>query len=591
MDLFNFIKTNIDIVSVIGEYTNLKKAGSLYWKGRCPFHHEQTPSFTVSPHKNIFYCFGCHVTGDVISFIEKIEHLSPYDAIQHLAQRHNLQIPKEIQQQSVGNSQANKNYYQLCYSFASWCHQMLSKNSAALEYVHKRNLHNATITHFTIGVFPSGSRNMQSLISHISNDGFTSQDLINAHILQQGKQGLYSPFENRIMFPIKDHIGNVCGFGGRIFLPDDTRPKYYNSMDSVHFKKGKILYALDSAKHDIQKQHAAFIVEGYMDTVALWQLGFKNAVATLGTACSVDHLQQLTRHAQTIYLLYDADSAGQQAIMRLASSCWQLNLDLKVVCLPSSQDPASMLEQNNDIAPYIQKADTIFNFFISTKTKTFAQDSMKQKMDVLHELFEIIKQVDDVLKQNILLMKASESLQIPLEILKNEYTKKYAPVRNVPLNNVSLPTQGVRQEEQQGPSKLENQIIAALAHKPNMLTDQDEVLLTACLSQQPKSIIEKIIDHRQTHKTSCTHQIEEMIDQPHVEYVRNCMFSFQDGNIEETFRMLMEQFQKKYWKSVTGIIKMKIIQAKNDHNLQEVQRLLKVFEQLKLDVCKNSGRL
>jgi len=592
MDLFNFIKNNVDILSVIEQYTGLKKTGSLYWKGRCPFHHEKTPSFTVSPHKNIYYCFGCHATGDVINFIEKIEHLSAFEATQHLVQRYHLEVPKEIQQQQPG-LQASKNYYQLCSAVTNWCNAMLPKHPLAASYLQQRNISSPTIAHFMIGFFPGGSRNIQQLMSYVTLQGFSSQDLIDANILLNGKQGLYSPYENRIIFPIKEHLGQVCGFGGRIFMPDDTRPKYYNSMDSSYFKKGKILFALDGAKHEIQKKQTAIIVEGYMDAIALWQHGFKNSVATLGTACSSEHLQQLAKHAQTIYLLYDADPAGKQAIMRLASSCWQLDLDLKVATLPKDQDPASMLEQNSNVQPYIEQAQDIFNFFVEAKTATFAQDSMKHKMATLLELLEIISQVQDSLKQNVLLMKASESLQIPLEILKNEYTKKHAAHQNhsmSPHNGTTITAKPIKEPQETQNNKLEQQIIAILAYNPQIMTERHELLLTACLSSEALLIVQSIVDHKKTHEGPCTHAIEEMIDAQLISYIRSLMFTLGDGTIEQTFQNLMVQFQKKYWKSITSTIKMKLIQAKKNHNEQEVQRLLTVFEQLKSEVYKN-GRL
>lgn len=598
MDLFSFIKSNVDILSIVEQYTSLKKTGSLYWKGRCPFHHEKTPSFTVSPHRNIYYCFGCHATGDVINFIEKIEHISAFEAAQHLVQRCNLDVPKEIlQTQSLP---VNKTYYQLCLSVATWCNNMLPKYPLAAAYLQKRSLNPATIAHFMIGYFPNGSRSIQQLIAHVTNQGFSAKDLIEANILLQGKQGLYSPYENRIIFPIKEHLGQVCGFGGRIFLPDDTRPKYYNSMDSVYFKKGKLLFGLDSAKHEIQKKQSAVIVEGYMDSIALWQHGFKNSVATLGTACSIEHLQQLTKHAQTLYLLYDADAAGKQAIMRLASSCWQFDLDLKVITLPQGQDPASMLENQQNIQPYFDQALDIFNFFVAIKTTTFAQDSMKHKMSTLLEIFEIVSQVQDSLKQNVLLIKASEALQIPLDILKNEYNKKYASQAVLSNNSVkhqhnSTPTSAISSSSPTAATdavsdKLEQQIIAILGYNPHIMTEQHELLLTTGLSSKALLVVQSILEHRKTDEGPCSHTIEEMIDENLIVYVRSLMFTLFDGTIEQTFQNLMVQFQKKYWKSIASTIKIKITQAIKNHNEQEVQRLLTVFEQLKLEVYKN-GRL
>lgn len=582
MDLFNFIKQNVDILTVVGEYTNLKKTGSLYWKARCPFHHENTPSFTVSPHKNIFYCFGCHVTGDVINFIEKIEHLTALEAAQYLAQRYHLEIPKEVSHSIAPTLQ--KNHFQLCYNVAQWCHTMLLKNPQALAYLKQRNLTPATCTQFLLGYFPAGPRGIQQLLAHVSPLGFSSQNLIDAHIIFPGKQGLYSPYEDRIIFPIKDHVGQACGFGGRVFLPHDTRPKYYNSMESNYFKKGKILYGFDMAKSEIQKQQTAIMVEGYTDCIAMYQHGFKNVVATLGTAGSSEHLQQLAKHAQKIYLLYDADEAGKQAIIRLTTACWQLDLDLKVVILPADHDPASMLEKGQDIAPYIEQAQEIFNFFVSIKGDNFQQESMKHKMSIVHELFELIAQVKDSLKRNILLMKISESLQFPLEIIKNEYTNRYERNEQTPIKNSNPIVHHTGQE------KLEEQILAAIVYDPSLLTTTYETLLLATMNPEVLAILQKIITYKQQHQNVLPEHLPLILNNQEMAQAQRAMFSIDSSNLKQTFENLMLQFQKKYWKTLASHIRIKIIQAQRINDTQEVQRLIDVFEELKNELCKN-GRL
>jgi len=587
MDLFNFIKQNVDIVSVIGQYTSLKKAGSIYWKGRCPFHHENTPSFSVSPHKNIFYCFGCQVNGDVINFIEKIEHLSAFEAAQHLAERNNLEIPKEIL--NTAPQSADKNQYKLCQIVAQWCNSMLIKNQSALAYLKNRNISPATTAQFTLGFFPSGPQGIKQLITHIAPLGFSSSDLVAQHIVFQGKTGLYSPFEDRIIFPIRDHLGQTCGFGGRIFLPHDTRPKYYNSMETQQFKKGKLLFGFDLAKQDIHKQKAAFLVEGYTDCVAMHQHGYKNVVATLGTACSVDHLTQLAKHAQTMYLLYDADAAGKQAILRLTSSCWQLDLDLKVITLPAGQDPASMLEEDKSLAPYVASAVDIFAFFLQARSDGFGQGSTKNKMTTLQELFELISQVPDSLKQSILLMKTAETLQIPLEIIKKEYTNRYDQSQKPSLiEPVNAPEKLVQ-------DKLEEQIVSTIIHDPTVLTLHYETLLLACLSPGALSIVKKIIDHGKLYEAQnntgpCSYNMSNILDEQELKQTKELMFMVESANIKLTFENLMLQFQKKYWKSIASHIKLKIAQATRDSDPQEVQRLMNVFESLKLELCKK-GRL
>lgn len=579
MDLFNFVKNQLDIITVITEYTSLKKTGSQYWKAPCPFHHEKTPSFTVSPHKKIFYCFGCHQTGDVINFIEKIENISAIQAVQHLIQRYNLDVPESLDSNHMRKQ--DKSIFQLCHLVAQWCNNQLLKNKRAQEYLLNRHIHPATCSQFTIGYFPDGSKAIQELLSYTLNNGFSSEELLQEHIIFQGKAGFYSPFENRIMFPIKDHLGQTCGFGGRIFLPHDQRPKYYNSKETAHFKKGKILFGFDIAKHEIQKLKTAFIVEGYTDCIAMHQHGYINTVATLGTACTIDHLKQLAKHAQTVFMLYDADAAGKQAMLRLAQSCWQLEIELKVILLPQDQDPASVLETEQTLDPYIARASDIFTYFVQSMGQEFQSLTMKDKISAISELLELVRNIQDELKQNFLLMKASEIIQVPLDILKKEYNNKSKDEQN------KQPVTTSKKELLTPEQELEQQILAAVFYDPSIVTKQHETLLNATLSDPIKTLFTKIIEHFNINGLSQTQKLEQFLTPQELQYVQQLLFKVESSNIKLMFNNLMIQFQKKHWKSLVSHIKMKIMQAKQTNNKKEMQELIDIFESLKKDLYKN----
>ena len=357
MNLFSYIKQRISILEVVGEYATLKKAG-LYWKGCCPFHHERTPSFTVSPHKEIFYCFGCHVGGDVISFIGKIEHCSPLEAARHLAERHRIELPADINWEKSSDDQEAKNaYYKTCAVFAAWCEKELQKNTPARRYIAERKITEHSIKEFSLGYCPAS---LKSLLSYAKDQNILAQNLKEAHIVMEGKQGLYSPFEERIIFPIRDHIGRFVGFGGRIFKEGDDRAKYYNSHDHALFNKGTTLFGLDRAKKAISQQEEAFLVEGYTDLIIMNQYGYTTTVATLGTACTQEHLNLLARYAQRLYIMYDGDAAGQNAIIRLAQLCWNAAIEPFVIFLNSQDDPATFLLSGGDLEAKKQKPRIFF---------------------------------------------------------------------------------------------------------------------------------------------------------------------------------------------------------------------------------------
>ena len=348
MSLFKFVKDNVAILDVISAYTTLKQAGH-YWKGCCPFHSEKTASFTVSPHKNIFYCFGCHIGGDAIAFIEKIENCTPLQATEFLVERFSLTVPEELLSKDHGKkvkqADEKKQYWDLCAYTALWCHQQLLKSESLQKYFAQRGIGANSINSFLLGFFPSGQYALKSLIDFVKTHNYLLDDLLAANIVSVTKGTIFSPLEDRIIFPIKDHLGRYCGFGGRIFKENDTRPKYYNSKENPYFSKGSLLFGFDLAKKNIQQTGTTFLVEGYIDCLAMVQHGFTNTIATLGTACNLDHLKTIARYSQSLYVLFDGDSAGQKAMLRLTELAWHVNLDLKGGTLAPCRRPCFIFSQ------------------------------------------------------------------------------------------------------------------------------------------------------------------------------------------------------------------------------------------------------
>ncbi len=421
MNLFSYVKGKVAIVDVVNEYTNLKNAG-LYLKAHCPFHNEKTASFTVSPHKEIFYCFGCHAGGDVIAFIAKIENCSPLEAVRHLATRYAINVPAELtmrdsREASVGKSEF---HYTICGHAARWAHDQLMHTPQALDYLEKRGITQSSIAAFSLGYFPSKARTCAAFIEAMNRHHIVAQDLVEAAILVEGNRGLYCPFEDRIIFPISDHLGRCCSFGGRIFKSDDERPKYYNCHEHAYFSKGSILFGLDKGKKEIRARESVFLVEGYTDCIAMVQHDYHNTVATLGTACTEHHLEHLSRNASSLYVLYDGDAAGQQAVIRLGQLCWRYNLELYVVRLPSGDDPASLLGRGVSLDPFIAQATDIFGFLIESFGSNFNGKVLQEKMRLVGRILDLINRVESPIKRDILLQKASQTLGIELASLKNE---------------------------------------------------------------------------------------------------------------------------------------------------------------------------
>ncbi|HJM69172.1 MAG TPA: DNA primase [Candidatus Babeliales bacterium] len=575
MNLFDFIKSNLPISDVIGEYVTLRPGGT-YLKGSCPFHSEKTGSFTVSPHRDIFYCFGCHESGDVIGFIAKLENCTQIEAAKLLTERYNLQPPEELlkEVQSTESIDKKKRYFLLCELVAEWCQQSLKHSPKALEYVKSRGFDEDTIKKYTIGYFPGGQRGIKSLTSLIQKDHFLATDLIQANILQEGKT-LYSPFEERIIFPIRDNIGQFCAFGGRVFLPHDDRAKYYNSKENPYFIKGSILFGLDIAKRSIQKQNSVILVEGYTDCIALNQYEHKNSVATLGTACTPDHLAILSRYADKLYVLYDGDAAGQKAIVRLTENCWNVNIELKVVSLPNQEDPASFLAQGGSLKPMLSQAAGIVDFFIQHSSKDFAQKTLKQKLETVQKIIEIIRHIPDRLKRDMVLQETAQSLNVPFDTLVKELAKS------------STKQRGIKQEPAQPkidvPYKwtIEDKLFSALVVLFETVDIEKYIYAIELLNTPLKDILLLLIDKKKESKELKFTEFWSTLNKNDQQEVSKRVIRFNQDALKEDFEFIINKFSKKHWKNIIINTKQHIKEAQEANDSKRVKELLKNIQTLK----------
>ena len=581
MNLFSYLKTRISILEVIHEYATLKKTG-LYWKGQCPFHSEKTASFTVSPHKEIFYCFGCHVGGDVIAFMARMEQCTQSEAAKILIERYRIEIPSTLSTSLATSTDENKRYYQLCQSVAQWAHVQLSKSDHALSYLAKRGIAQTAIDHFTIGYFPGGLAQVKKMISELSKEHILVDDLIRGNILSRGKNILFSPFEERILFPITDHLGRYCGFGGRIFKENDSRAKYYNSHENEYFLKGHLLFGLDRAKKEIQKTGTVFIVEGYTDCILMAQYGYTNTIATLGTACTLDHLVTLARYAQELYVLFDGDNAGKQAILRIGQLCWQASLDLKVISLPAGEDPASYLVKYKSLKEIFGAAQDIFSFFIQTLGAEFDQQSLSGKLQLTRKILEMIQKLDDPLKQDILLQNAQTKLNIPFESLKKELRRLWQENQKRPNIHKGVP-EPIKQAVTAYPliTTLENKIFFSIINNIQLINKDNEEFLVSYLPTPFCDILKKLQGGKMENPTLGFIQFFELLLPEEQHMVSKILLETQEDIQPALFEHLLTQLQKKHWKVIVNNIKIKLEAAKQAGNDLEIAVIMQNFIDLK----------
>ena len=335
------LRANTDIESVISPYVNLRRRGKNL-VGLCPFHNEKTPSFTVYPENGSFYCFGCGVGGDVITFVRRMENLDYMEAVKQLADRAGMALPEDGYDDTLAKKRtavlaANR-------AAAKFFHSQLftDRGRPALNYFLDRGLAMETIRHFGLGFAPDDWRTLKN---HLNEQGFDDILLESANLLRRsdknGKVSYYDNFRNRVMFPIIDPRGNVIAFGGRVL--DDSKPKYINTSDTLVYKKSNGVFALNFAKNG--NDGKLIIAEGYMDVIALHQAGFTNAVACLGTALTKEQANLLSRYANEIILSYDADEAGQKATARALGIFGTTGMEIKVLRLTGGKDPDEIIKK------------------------------------------------------------------------------------------------------------------------------------------------------------------------------------------------------------------------------------------------------
>ena len=409
------------IEDVVGQHVNLKRSGANLF-GLCPFHGEKTASFSVSPDKGIYYCFGCHKGGGVINFQMEIEGLSYPDAVRALAKRAGLAVPEDEQYQSRYHHQ--ERLWALSKEAARYFHTQLYSpaGAAGLEYAQKRGMPQSTLTKFGIGFAPDG---WTGLVDAMKAKGYTDQELIDAGLVtvSQKNQRIFDRFRNRLMFPIIDVRGNVIGFGGRVM--DDSTPKYLNSPETTIFNKRKNLFALNLAKKS--KLGYLILVEGYMDAIALHQYGFDCAVASLGTSLTEEHATLLSRYTEQVVLIYDGDDAGQRATQRAIPMLEKAGLQVKVLKMRDAKDPDEYLKKfgADKFKVLLEDASNRVEYQLNAIRRKYDLREDEQRVRFVQEAAELVSTLSGAVQREIYGGRVAEAAGITPEAMKMEVEKAY----------------------------------------------------------------------------------------------------------------------------------------------------------------------
>lgn len=429
-DIIEKIKDQNDIVDVISESVKLKRSGRNY-TGLCPFHHEKTPSFSVSSDKQIYKCFGCGEAGNVVTFIMKHRNLSYIEALKYLADRANITI--EQSENKKGNSKKDF-LYKANVEAARFFFRNLNNNKTAKDYFLKRGISETTIRRFGLGY---SLNSWDSLLKFLKTKGFFPNIVSEAGLaVEKDNGGYYDRFRNRVMFPVFDHKGKVIGFGGRVL--DDSKPKYLNSPETLIFSKRTNLYGLNFAIKN-NKEKTFIIVEGYMDCISLHQQGITNVVASLGTALTINQARLLKRYADKVIISYDADVAGQMATVRGLEILRSVGFDVRVLTVPEGKDPDEFVRLNGKDAflNLVKEAIPLIDYRLKIAREGIDFSNNEMIVQYVKNVTEILANLNPV-EKDLYIKKVSEETglneQSVYDLLKGEVQKNLN--KNVEMNNM-----------------------------------------------------------------------------------------------------------------------------------------------------------
>ena len=440
------IRSANDIVEVISQYVVLKRSGRNYF-GLCPFHNEKSPSFSVSPDRQYFHCFGCHKGGDVFTFISEIEKVSFKESVEILAERANIQLPTTQNEAFNAKQYLKDRMFKINIETAMFYHERLYKPLAkiAQDYVKQRKMDNNTLKSFKIGY--SGEYN--ELYKMLKAKGFKDEEILATGLVNKNDRGEFiDRFRRRLMFPIMTVNGKVVAFGGRRLDNNEKMAKYINSNENLIYSKKKHLFALNIAKQSNEKK--LILVEGYMDAISLHQRGIHNVVASLGTALTEEQGRLLARYAEQVILSYDSDGAGQEAILRALEILNKLGCDARVIQMEGAKDPDEYIIKygSGRFKLLVDNAISLVEFRIKMLKNKYNLENATDKVKFLKEITKILAQVENKIEREIYIEKVAEKYNISKEAIYAEVNKlAYSKAPSKEILNRKINSSAIKTEE------------------------------------------------------------------------------------------------------------------------------------------------
>ena len=574
------IRSANDIVDVVSQYVTLKRSGRNFF-GLCPFHREKSPSFSVSPDRQYFHCFGCHKGGDVFTFVSEIEKVSFKEALEMLAERAGVSLPVSENTEYNKNQYLKDRMYKINAETAVFYHERLYKPLAkiAQNYVKQRKLDNQTLKAFKIGY--SGEYN--ELYKHLKAADFKDEEILATGLVNKTDKGEFiDRFRKRLMFPIMDVSGKVIAFGGRKLENNDKLAKYINSNENLIYSKKRHLFALNLAKQSDSKK--IILVEGYMDAISLHQRGIKNVVASLGTALTEEQGRLLRKYSEQVILSYDSDGAGQEAILRGLTILENQGCDARVLQMEGAKDPDEYVIKygSGRFNLLVEKAISLVEFKIKMLKDKYNLENVKDKIKFLKEITKILSGVENKIEREIYIDKISAQYNISKEAIYAEVNKSVTNKDNA----LTKPAIKKAKKETVNPSiiKRENMIIYLLI---NNFEEAYEKIVTNITADDFKLEINKIIFEKIMESTvENSEKILQLISNIEDEDIQSHVSQILVTDYEITsVQKCIEDVIKIYNKDKLQKRKLEIIRLLEDNTLGEDER--KNLEQELNDIMMN----
>ena len=482
------VKARVNIADVVGSYVALKPASAGSLKGLCPFHQEKSPSFNVRPLQGFYHCFGCGAGGDVYKFLQEMESLSFYEAVENLAGKVGYTLTYEAGAKGPDQGQKSR-IYEANAAAAKYFQDQLMTDPAipGRDFLKSRGFDKAAAEMFGVGFAPKGWNN---LTDHLESIGFTEEELITASLSSKGERGLYDKFRGRLIWPIRDTSNQVIGFGARKLFDDDQGPKYLNTSETPVYHKSAVLYGIDLAKKEISKSQKVVVVEGYTDVMACHLAGVTTAVATCGTAFGDEHIRILNRmlsanvdNPAEVIFTFDPDEAGQKAAMRAFADADKFHANSFIAVGPDGLDPSDLRVQKGDeaVTLMIENKKPIYEFAIKQKMKNFNLDSVEGRVGAARASASVIATIRDSALRSVYIRELANWVNLDLSevsalvdrAIKEKVVSAVAPLRQDSIPEAPVETAFQAPDLKDPAVRFERQLLEVLVQQPTMVAAED----------------------------------------------------------------------------------------------------------------------